>query len=477
MIIGAVLLIGFVIYTQYEKSVEPAWKVNTENFHVLDSWEELMDLEKMKYSELRFVDHFKLFKDSPVSIPLSSEQRTLRIEKTWNYGYQFYVLYSVDLKERDKDEGDIPKLEVDRIRLTSEQNKPFEGIAELYPGETAAKSYVYKHRLYRSIMVHPNFNNNTYKQEDWEELMTSTRYEFSDISIQSKKGVSNLKPLIFQVDPAQMSGIPKAIASSPINQTLKLNNGQDIRLKTLEFFKIGSRIMLDNDIDKDLISFIGDLKINNNINKPFEYEITGNTELGHYLQTDSLLYELLNTEETIDGNFTLTHSVHRTNKAYSFSVSKADLEKYSANQTADLKKNETIVNDKDLQVVYEGLEWDEANNQGGIKFSMEIPQKQDNLEHFFFYPRPGYHFSHGQDDDRYVRNLVSVKDSSGNQLEDYDITQIYQDEKSSFLIYFYNGLPKDDLTITLSHLTKIEPLTKSVTVPLNSPALKVKSNK
>jgi hypothetical protein len=473
---GVALLVIFVIYTQYAKNAEPAWKVNTENFYVLDSLEELMDREKMKYNELKFVDHFQLFKNSTVSVPLSSEQRTLRIEKTWNHGYQFYVLYSVDLKERDKSEGDIPKLEVDSIKLTSKQNNEFEGTAELYPGENATEGYVYRHRLYRSIMVHPNFNN-TYKQEDWEELLKSTRFELSDISISSKQGVTNLKPIAFQVEPAQMSGFPKAIGSSAVNETINMHNGENIQLKDLEFFQMGSRVTLDKDIDKDLVSFIGDIKINDFTNNSFEYAITGNNESGYYLQTDHLLYELLNTEEAIEGTFTLTHSVHRNNKAYSFSVPKADLEKFLANQRADLKKNEAVVNENDLKVIYEGLEWDEANDQGGIKFSMEIPHQQDNIGESFLYPRPGHHFSQGQDDDRFQRNLVYVKDSSGKPLQEYDITQIYQDNKSSFLVYFYNGLPIEDLTVTLSRLTHLKPLKKEVRVPLKLPSTKTSKDK
>jgi hypothetical protein len=466
IITGAALLVIFVIYTQYVKNAEPAWKVNTENFYVLDSLEELMDLEKMKYNELKFVDHFQLFKNSTVSVPLSSEQRTLRIEKTWNHGYQFYVLYSVDLKERDKGEGDIPKLDVNSIKLTSKHNNEFEGTAELYPGETATEGYVYRHRLYRSIMVYPNFNNNTYKQEDWEELLQSTRYELSDISVSSKKGVTNLKPIAFKVEPAQMSGTPKAIASSPVNKTINVHNGENIQLKNLEFFQIGSRITIEKEIDKDLVSFIGDIKINDLNNNSYEYEILGNNKSGYYLQTDQLVYELLNAEEAIEGTFTLSHSVHRNNKAYSFIVPKTDLEKFSANQQSDLKKNVVIVNEKDLTVTYEGLDWDEANNQGGIKFSMDIHHQQDSIEDFFMFPRPVHHFSQVEGDERFQRNLISVKDSSGKQVQEYDITQIYQDDKSSFLIYFYNGLPIEDLTVTLSRLTHLKPLKKEVRVPL-----------
>jgi hypothetical protein len=73
-----------------------------------------------------------------------------------------------------------------------------------------------------------------------------------------------------------------------------------------------------------------------------------------------------------------------------------------------------------------------------------------------------------------VRNLVSVKDSSGKQLEEYDITNFYQDEKSSFLIYFYNGLPVEDLNITLSKFTHVKPLKQEVSVPLKLPSVNKK---
>jgi hypothetical protein len=470
IIIGAVLLIGFVIFTQYKKNAEPAWKVNVENFTVLDSWEELMDFEKMKYNDLKFVDHFNLFKDSRVSVPISSEHRTLRIEKTWNYGYQFYMLYSVDLKERDKNEGDIPRLNVERIKLTSEQNKEFIGTAELYPGETSSEGYVYRHRLYRSIMIHPEFNNAVNSQEEWEEVMKSTRLELNDITMSSKKEVTNLKPIAFKVEPTEIFGHPKTIASTPINQTLHVHNGEEIGLTKMEFFPIGSRIKLDKKVDENLVSLLGEVDVSDR-KYPIEYEITGMNDSGDYLVAYSLMSDLLNSNQSDEGSFSITHSVHRTKNEYSFSVPKIDIEKYTANQEAGVSKKEIVVNENDVKVVYEGLFWDDANNQGGIRFSIETLPKQNSLAEEFLYPRPSYHFGEGNMD-RYVRNIVAVKNSAGKQLEDYDIAKIFNDGKSSFLIYFYNGLPVDDLSVTLSHLTHIKPLKNNVVVPLKLPSAK-----
>lgn len=471
IIIGAVLLIGFVIFTQYEKNAEPTWKVNTENFTVLDTWEELMDFEKMKYNEIKFANHFNLFKDSNISIPISNEHRTLRIEKTWNNGFQLYVLYSVDLKERDKDEGDVPRLNIEKVKLSSKQSKEFLGTAEIYPGETSSKGYVYKHRLYSSMMIHPEFTNAVYTQEDWEEVMKSNRFELNDITMSSKKGVTYLKPIAFQIEPAQIKGLPKAIASTPINQTLQINNGDEINLKNMEFYQIGSRIMLDKKIDKDLVSLIGEVNINDR-KHTVEYEIESINESEDFIQGFSLMSELFNSEESDEGSFSITHSVHRTKNEYSFPVPKIDIEKYNANQGEGVRKNEIVVNGNDIKVVYEGLYWDDANNQGGIKFSLETLTKQDSIQDFFIYPRPSYHFSPQSYEDRYAKNLVTVKDSSGKPLEEFDITQIYQNEKSSFLIYFYNGLPVDDLSVTLSNLTHIEPLKQKIVVPLKLPSAK-----
>lgn len=132
IIIGAVLLIGFVLYTQFEKSAEPAWKVNNENFHMVSDWNELMDMEKIKYKELRFVDHFNLLKKSQISLPIPNEQRKFHIENTWSHGHQMYILYSVDLLERDKDEFEVPRLSVERIKLTSKKGKDFDLPVDLF---------------------------------------------------------------------------------------------------------------------------------------------------------------------------------------------------------------------------------------------------------------------------------------------------------------------------------------------------------
>ncbi|MDM5316350.1 hypothetical protein QUF49_10125 [Fictibacillus sp. b24] len=468
IIIGAVLLIGFVLYTQFEKSAEPAWKVNNENFHMVSDWNELMDMEKIKYKELRFVDHFNLLKKSQISLPIPNEQRKFHIENTWSHGHQMYILYSVDLLERDKDEFEVPRLSVERIKLTSKKGKDFDLPVDLFPGETSNNGWVYKHKLYRSIMIHPLFDS-LQNQEDWDEVSSSERYELSDLSLSSKKNFTKLKPIAFKVNPPNNLLKPETIASVNLNQTLNIPKQVPLQLKDLEFFQIGSRISLSTHIDKDLVSLAGKVK-KNDIDYPVDFEISGDHLSGYFLQMYAVENELVTQEKADSLELVLTHFVQRKRDSYTFSVSSSDINKFLLNPTKDIEKNEIIANENSLNIVYRGLSMEQENKVVGIKFTLD--DNQEGIEDHYLYPQPYYHFGDEPGDERHVRNLVSVKDNKGMELKNFDIMNYYEDDKPSFLIVFHDGLPKENLTITFSNLSHIEPLQKQVVVPLKLPAPK-----
>ncbi|KZE66030.1 hypothetical protein AWM68_06525 [Fictibacillus phosphorivorans] len=470
IIIGVLLLIGFVLYTQYDKRAEPAWKVNSDQFHIVSDWDELMDMEKLKYNELRFVDHFKLLKDSQISIPIPNEQRKMHIERTWSHGHQMYILYSVDLLERDKDEFEVPRLFVEKIKLSSKKGKDFDLPVDLFPGETSNNGMVYKHKLYRSIMIHPLFDGLT-SQEDWDEVLSSERYELSDLSVSSKKNITKLKPIAFKVNPTSNILKPHTIDSVNLNQTLSIQDHEPLQLKNLEFFQIGSRITLSTNIDKDLVSLAGILK-KNDIDYPVDLEINGDDLSGYFLQMYAVENELISQEKDDQLDLVLTHYVQRKPDLYSFSVASSDLEKFAIDSSKDIEKNEIIADEKSLKIVYRGLAMEQDNKEIGIKFTLD--DNQEGVEDYNLYPQPLYHFGEKPGEERHVRNIVSVKDSSGKELQNFDIMNYYEDDKPSFLIVFHDGLPKENLSITFSHLTHIAPLQKQVIIPLKLPSIKAK---
>lgn len=468
LIIGAVLLIGFVLFTQYKKSAEPAWKVNEENFQVINNWDELMKLEEKKYYELKFATRFQMLKDSNKSIPLSNENRIIRIEKTWNHGHQLYILYSVDLLERDKNETEVPKLRVERVKLTSKNGEDFETRAELFEGDTGSEGYVFKHRLYRSLMIYPHFEN--VHQKDWEKISSSERFELTSLSTNSSKGKKVLDSFAFKIKPINNNLLDETIASTSVNQKLTLYDGNVIKMNELEFYQIGTRLTIDKHINDHLIGFSGK---SNDSGYPISYEINEAANGKSYIYSNSIMDQLLLMDQSDKSEFTLSQSIHLTDGSYQFNVPKKEIEEITKNPENQILKNETIVDKEGIKVTYRGLTFDKINNQLGIKFTMETSEVP--IENYLIYPKPSYHYQNMDEikqNKRFISNLISVKNAEGKQLEDYGIENVITDKASEYIISFYNVTPKEDLTITLSNLTRIEPLKKEIKVPIKFPELR-----
>ncbi|MET3728579.1 hypothetical protein ABID52_002160 [Fictibacillus halophilus] len=471
IIIGLLLLVGFVLYTQYEKSAEPTWQVNDENFVVMKDWEELMDAEKSKFSDLKFADHFKLLKNSQISIPLADNQRKFQVERTYNFGQQLYILYSVDLLERDKVESDIPRLSVDQVEITSKKGKTFTYPIGMYEGEGAIGGVVYKHKLYRSMMIHAQYDN-IETEEEWKEVFSSETLKLVNPTFTSNKGKTKIDNLTFKVKPHNVFEVPPVLATETIDKSLELFNDKKIHLNEFEVYQMGSRIKLDSKVAMDLVSLWGTIE-NNNDQSHFTLntDISGNEESGYYLETYSALDELLNMNASDHLKLSFSHSIHRTDKSYSFSVSKQDLEQFASNPEKDIKRNEVIADDTDFKVIYKGIENDVSNVEKGIRFSIDNKVENVGQEDYFHF-QPNYNEDEVQQEERFMNNLVMIKNSTGKTLQNFDVMQTYDSEQSGFLLFFHEGLPNDDLTITLSKLTKIYPLKEKIEVPLKLPTAK-----
>ncbi|MCM3719621.1 hypothetical protein [Fictibacillus phosphorivorans] len=416
----------------------------------------------MKHDDLKFATRFNMLKDSNKSILLPNENRTLRIEKTWNNGYQFYVLYSVDLLERDKNEAEIPKLRVDKIIMTTNKGEGFETEAQLFKGNTDLEGYVYKHRFYRSFMVYPNFED--VQEKDWEKFSNSERLELTSLSINSSKGETAVDSLAFKINP---NG--DTIASSKVEKTLKLYDSTEIKLNKLEFYQMGTRLTTDKHKNDHLIGFSG---WNKDSGFPIEYGIHKGPNGKTYIESFSIMNLLLMMDRTDQSEFTVSQSLHVTDGSYSFIVPKKEMAKAVNNPDVQIQMNQSIVVKEGIKAFYKGLIFDQTNNQFGIKFTLET--NAEPIDNYMFYPKPQYHYQNideMEQDKRYLANLVSIKDSKGKELEDYGVESIITDRNSEFMISFYDDIPKDDLTITLSNLTRIEPLKKEIKIPVKFPAL------
>ncbi|WNB90237.1 hypothetical protein [Bacillus sp. NEB1478] len=467
--IGLILIIAFISYTQFQKSAEPTWKVNTEKFQVADSWNELMKLEESKFQDLKFVNHFHLLKDSKIIIPIPNEQREFKIEKTWYYANQLYILYSVDLLERDKNLDDIPKLFVDKIKLSSSNGDSLETPAESYNGEISLDGYVYKHRVYRSVILRSNFEN-VNEEADWEKIIKSDRLEFTKLSLYSKKGTIKLDPISFKVTPANVNEEPIIISSEPINKIVTLNNNKEIKIGNLQFYQMGSRLSVVQQDDPTLISLVGNFKkyfrdSDEEVNS-FEYQISNDGKGRSYIETYGIINDLISLDKKERAEIIISHSIHRTNTSHDFTVSKEDINKLKANPNEDVVRNIVIFNENGIKGAYSGLTLDPETKKPVIKFTLTTVS---NAFDYLIYPRPKYHFIDMKSEESNLTNLVSVKNLDGKNYENFEIHDNFEQGEQAFFIDFNKGLPTEELTVTLSNLVSFEPLKKAVVIPLKIP--------
>ncbi|MQR96367.1 hypothetical protein [Fictibacillus phosphorivorans] len=466
ILIGLILFIGFVLYTQYEKSAEPTWKINEENFVVMNDWEELMDREKSKFSDLKFAEHFKLLRNSHVSIPLANDQRTFQVERIYDFGQQLYLLYSVDLIERDKEESDVPRLTFNQVEITSKKGKTYTFPIDLYEGEGGTGGVVYKHKLYRSMMIHAQYDN-VKTDEEWKEVFSSETLNFLNPTFTSNNGKIKIDLLTFKVKPHHVFEIPPVLASETIDRSLQLYNNEKIQLDQLEVYQMGARIKIDSNINKDLVSLFGTIEGGQN-QYTLNSDITGGEDTGYFMETYFVLDELLNMKQADSLKMSLTHSIHRTNKSYSFSVPQQDIEKFTKNQKTDVTRNQLIANDKDYKVIFKGITNDISSDQKGIEFSIESKTGKIAQEEYLYF-QPSVSENRIPNEERFMNNLVTIKNSSGKTLQNFDVMQTFDNEQPGFLLIFHEGLPKDDLTVTLSRLTQVYPLKEKGEVPLKLP--------
>ncbi len=314
------------------------------------------------------------------------------------------------------------------------------------------------------MVLTSNFQN--VDEENWDVIRNSVKYELKELYISSNGNSDSIKPLAFKKPHEEIDSFSETIAALPVNQPLNLSDGTALILKDLEVFKMGIRLTVDEAIDKKIIAFIGDLIRNDQI-FPTEFHVNDETTEGSYLQNYAILDEIINMDAKDRGEFSITHSVQKTNSSYSFTVSKKDIDEIMNVNSIDIPKNTVFVNENGLEGIYKGLAIDLESSQPVIEFTLK---NKLNPNDYLLYPQPSFHFEGHPMTDRHMNNLLSIKDSKGEELKNYDIMNKYADDDSTtFYIKFYNGIPVSELTFTMSNLIEIKPLKKPIKIPLKRP--------
>jgi hypothetical protein len=478
VIIGTALFTGFALYTQYEKNAEPVWKVNDKEFTVVNTFQEGMKREYIKFNELEVVDNYDLLQEVNKTIQLKEEYRTLKIEKIWNLQGRLYFLYSVDLKERDKDESDVPRFIVKKMKLSAKDGKESVFPASENTGDpgTRDEGFVYKHRLYRSMMVVPVIVDN--EQMDWELLTYANRIELQEVEITDKDGSNPLKNIAFKVSSENI--FLKVLESSPIDKQFTYGNNKKADIQSYDVLLYDRRFSLSipND-DNDVVGFLG---YKNTPSESFVMDIIGTESQGYYMP----FYDDLSQPDNgnIEKSITLHSSLHKNDQSYILTIPKEDIERFNKNADQPLIRNVQIFKQNNLKIIYEGL----STFNGGPAIKISVISNTYDRKYINLVPE-----SYGDDKipQEYARsfqkNLLTITNEKKEKLRNFNMFNEESDAKLTFYINFnkedqHEGafkpipIPEENLTITLSDLVHSEPLSSPVTIKYKVPDMKISMN-
>jgi hypothetical protein len=477
VLIGVVLLTAFALYTVFEKNAEPAWKVDEKSFNVVRSLGEGLKKESTDIQDLNVLNHYGLLQQVNKEIPLKKDLRTLRIEKVLSSEGRLYLLYSIDLKERDKSSRDIPTLTVRHVKISSEN-----GVENTFPASInndSKSGFVYKHRLYRSTYIIPQVEK--MDEELWRQLSSANRYELMDIELIQPNHNETIQNLAFKISTNDIYN--KVLETASINKKFTYGNQKEASLKAFEVLLNGNRLSIGLENDDDLVGFSGWYKEKS---YPFTWDLYGTDNKGYSLIINNDYEELLQDDKD-QRSFTLISSLHKEKESYSWKVPIEDIKTFNINKKVPINRNEKMITSQsNLSLTYKGLRL----YNGIPTIQINVKQNQDPIDHQFL--RAAKDFSGDTIPEEYVRfllsNLLSISSTTNEQLENYtlDSVGLNVNEREYYLSFYKedmakgpitpSDIPEQDLIITISDLVYSKPLPQPVTIPYRIPKLKTDKN-
>ncbi|GGB55090.1 hypothetical protein [Fictibacillus barbaricus] len=474
IIIGAVLLIGFVLYTQFEKNAEPVWVVNEKNFTVVDSLQDGMDLEYTKFDELERIDQFGFIKDSNKVIRLNEKYRTLQIEKVWHSQGQLYFLYSVDLKERDKDETDIPRLTVKKMKLHMKDGEEF--IAPVHENSgnysLSHEGFVYKHRLYRSLMIFPMPDQLEMENFNWEKLMNVNKIDLLQVDLADRSGLKSMDDIQLKV--SSDNPHTKVIHSENINKSFTYDNREKAKLTAYEFLLYDQRLRIEiPDIDDRLVGFSGTY---NDESYSQMWDLIGTEKDGFYLHFYDNPHRSHN--QSTKRKISINASIHTSENFHTWTIPAEHVQKFNANTSEPVEVNQKVYDESDMSIVYNGVRMFD----GSPKFSFTIKRMNDELLSGHHLTPERYTENVPEEHARsHKKNIISVTNAKKEELTNFEIFSEDSSDESTYYIAFYNQedlergemnpviIPEENLTVSLTDLTYSKPLPDPVTIQYELP--------
>lgn len=433
----ALVLAGFMIYLNVDHKAEPTWKVNESHFTVAKSVEKGLQGEFSTFPDLKLLDYFGLLKETDKKIMLPEEQRTIKIEKVWCTYYKTYVLYSVDLKKDDQSLFDVPYLDVNNVEYSGKNGQNVQAAVE----DKGISSFVYKHRLYRSVHIVPKLAN----RNEWNQMKDMNKISFVNLKAVTKQQSSRLEPLTLKMD---RTAVERYYGKKSVKKSFSLPSNNKVTIKDYELNVLGSRFNLDMQQEKNLVGFYG---ITNYERQ--QWELLGSREKGYFLYFDRGEDPL--SQKKLD--FKLLGAVYRSDQTIAWNISKSELIKLY--QRVPMPKKKVQKGEvHETSISYLGL--GRMGNQPYIGFSLNPKE----VKEFLTWPQTTEDTSN---DKERLNNLVSLKTSNGQEL-DISIDFSEGGQPNEFAIMLPKGFKPQDVKVEIKYPAYYQKLENEVEVQVKT---------
>ncbi|TLS38233.1 hypothetical protein [Pseudalkalibacillus caeni] len=230
---------GFILYISNDRAQEPSFKVNEDEFTVFEEKEAMFEEVYKGKASTALAASYGLVKKLDLEFPLIEARRTVSIEQAWYSQEGLFLLYSLELKKEDRNESDIPYLWFDELSFQKEGEKevrlPVEKSNESIYQNWLTPGVVYKHRIYRGVLVRPDYARVAYDKSQtlWEWGKTDSLALVSP-SLQNREKDQTFKLKDISLPIKANLAQKDALETFQINKEIQMDNGQNIRLDSLE---------------------------------------------------------------------------------------------------------------------------------------------------------------------------------------------------------------------------------------------------
>lgn len=260
------IVVGYNIYLKWDKA---NFAVDSDAFDVQDSFEEVMEDEYERIDGLKLADEYDKVKNVDIKKDLPPLGRDLQIHKMWVATDYYFILYSISLKEDDESASDVPELDFSEgiLHTPEDQSSPLEtaGADEFDSSndEDKGKGKVFDNRLYRGLMVKPDFEGleEEVGGQDFAQFMDDVNeISLSNASLKKSGNDNNdsdndsdelmaIGDLTVQMD---YSFDDQTLVTIPLEKEVTLGNGQDITFQSLDIGVLSNTLHFEAESEEEI---------------------------------------------------------------------------------------------------------------------------------------------------------------------------------------------------------------------------------